>query len=240
VTDPKAQPPAAAPGDTRLPAMLAAEVFEECLYAVPTIDMRDIGARLLAPFVRAAGARRGSLMLVNPASGKLRVVAGLGIDQDLIGRDIEWRPSSISEWVFRKRQGLVLNGDVKQEGLQGTSGGAIESAICVPLQNDDSVIGVVNLSCDASMPPFTEADMVAVHGHAAAGDRRDRARAARQPVEPAHAPAGGRERTDRTHAAQVRQLRGAQLRDRLRAHLELRTRAARCANACRWPTAATC
>jgi Stage II sporulation protein E (SpoIIE) len=51
---------------------------------------------------------------------------------------------------------------VKQEGLQGTSGGAIESAICVPLENDDSVIGVVNLSCDSSMPPFNDADMLAV------------------------------------------------------------------------------
>jgi len=162
VTDPKAPPTAASPANSRLPAMLAAEVFEECLHAVPTIDLRDIGARLLAPFVRAAGARRGSLMLVNPATGKLRVVAGLGIDLDLIGRDIEWRPSSISEWVFRKRQGLVLNGDVKQEGLLGTSGGSIESAICVPLENDDSVIGVVNVSCDSGSASFTEADMLAV------------------------------------------------------------------------------
>jgi hypothetical protein len=101
-------------------------------------------------------------MLVNPDTGKLRIVAALGLSHELIGRDVEWRPSSISEWVFRKRQGLVLNGDVKQEGLQGTSGGSIESAICVPLENDDCVIGVVNLSCDGQTPPFNDVDMLAV------------------------------------------------------------------------------
>ena len=110
--DPRIEP-APPPGLTRLPPTLAAELFEESINTVPTIDLRDIGARLLAPLVRATGARRASLMLVNPDTGKLRIVAGLGLNAELIGRDVDWRPSSIAEWVFRKRQGLGACGVVR-------------------------------------------------------------------------------------------------------------------------------
>ena len=154
--------PDAPPGLTRLPPTLAAELFEESINTVPTIDLRDIGARLLAPLVRATGARRASLMLVNPDTGKLRIVAGLGLNADLIGRDVDWRPSSIAEWVFRKRQGLVLNGTVKHEGLVGTSEGIIDSAMCVPLEGDESALGVVNVASTGTVPAFTQSDMNAV------------------------------------------------------------------------------
>jgi hypothetical protein len=146
----------------RLPASLTAELLEQALNCVPTIELSDIGARLLAPLVTATKARRASLMLVNPDTGKLRIVAGTGIARELIGRDIEWKPSSIAEWVFRKRQGLVLNGEVKRDGLVGTGDGEIESAICVPLQIDDTVIGVVNLAAEGSELPFHEGNLEAL------------------------------------------------------------------------------
>jgi hypothetical protein len=155
--------PAPTPGATRLPPALAAELFEESLHAVPTIDLRDIGARLLAPLVHATGARRASLMLVNPETGKLRIVAGLGLNAELIGRDVDWRPNSISEWVFRKRRGLVLNGAIKQEGLVGTAEGVIDTAMCVPLENEEYMLGVLNVASTGTAPAFTEADLAALH-----------------------------------------------------------------------------
>jgi hypothetical protein len=154
--------PAANASANRLPPTLAAELFEESLHAVPTIDLRDIGARLLAPLVKATGSNRASLMLVNPDTGKLRIVAGVGLAQELIGRDVEWRPSSISEWVFRKRQGLVLNGDVRQEGLVGIAQGQVESSMCVPMDGDAGPIGVLNLACSGQAAPFREDEMHAV------------------------------------------------------------------------------
>lgn len=146
----------------RLPPTLAADLLEQSINCVPTIDMRDIGTKLLAPLVHATQATRASLMLVNPETGKLRIVAGLGLAHELIGHDIDWRPNSISEWVFRKRQGLVLNGAVKQEGLVGTGAGVIESAMCVPLESDDEVIGVLNLACTGTDVPFHDETMRAL------------------------------------------------------------------------------
>ena len=164
LSDPPKIVPDGSASQSRLPASLSAELFEESLHAVPTIDLRDIGARLLAPLVRATGARRASMMLVNPDTGKLRIVAGLGLSPEYIARDVDWRPSSISEWVFRKRQGLVLNGSVKQEGLVGTAEGIIESAMCVPLETDTQALGVINVASTGSGPAFTDADMHAVRG----------------------------------------------------------------------------
>jgi hypothetical protein len=159
VTDPPNAQPAAPPATPRLPASLAAELLEASLHAVPTVDLRDIGARMLAPLVRVTGAGRASLMLVNPDTGKLRIVAGLGLKAEFIGKDVEWRPNSISEWVFRKRQGLVLNGTVKQEGLVGTGEGIIESAMCVPLIGDDAPLGVLNIASTGTGPAFSDEDL---------------------------------------------------------------------------------
>jgi len=142
-----------------LSPMLAAELFEQSLLVVPTLDLRDIGARLLAPLVNATATTRASLMIVNPQTGRLRVVAGLGIPTEVIGRDTTWRPNSISEWVFRKRQGLVLNGKVGGDGLEGTSEESIESAMCLPLETDEGVIGVLNLARMHPSPVFTDAEM---------------------------------------------------------------------------------
>ena len=142
-----------------LPATLAGELLEQSLLVAPTCDLREIGAQLLSPLLRSTGATRASLMIVNPETGRLRVVAGVGIRPELIGRDSEWRPNSISEWVYRKRTGLVLNGEIKSDSLTGIAEQSIESAMCVPLESDAGVLGVMNLARTAPAPVFSESEM---------------------------------------------------------------------------------
>ncbi len=149
---------AATPAASSLPPTLGIDLLEQALRVVPTLDLRDIGAQLLAPLVHAAGATRASLMIVNHKTGRLMLVAGVGIRPELIGRDTEWRPNSISEWVFRKRQGLVLNGKVNTEVLQGLGDSSLETSVCVPVENEEGVVGVLNLSRSGSTP-FQESEM---------------------------------------------------------------------------------
>ncbi|MFN8589393.1 MAG: GAF domain-containing SpoIIE family protein phosphatase [Candidatus Eisenbacteria bacterium] len=155
-------PAARSSAASAIPATTAAELYEASLRIVPTLDLRDVGAQLLAPLVRATTSSRASLMVVNPETGRLRIVAGLGLRPELIGRDTEWRPNSISEWVYRKRQGLVLNGEVRGANLNGSSEQAIESAVCVPLESHDGMLGVLNLARPAPAPVFTNADLEAI------------------------------------------------------------------------------
>lgn len=151
-----AEPPIASSTPAALPASLAGELLEECVRVVPSLDLRDIGARLLAPLVRATGSHRASLMLVNPASGRLRIVAGHGIRAELIGTDTEWRPHSIAEWVFRRGEGLVLHGEVRTEALHGIAEGGIDSSLCVPLLGASGPIGVLSLARSSQAPPFSD------------------------------------------------------------------------------------
>ncbi len=149
-------------GPADLPATLAADLLGECVQVVPTLDLRDIGARLLAPLVAATRAHRASLMVVHPDSGRLRIVAGLGIRPDLIGQEVEWRPQSISEWVFRRGEGLVLQGEVRTDALQGTGESGVDSSMCVPLMGPSGTIGVINLARRAEQPPFRDDERLAV------------------------------------------------------------------------------
>jgi len=156
--------PASAPSaeSNALPATLAADVFGECVQVVPTLDLRDIGARLLAPLVAATHAHRASLMIVNPDTGRLRIVAGLGLSPELIGHDVEWKPNSIAEWVFRRREGLALQGEVRTDSLQGSADGHVDSSLCVPLEGSHGALGVVNLARRAPAPAFGEAEREAI------------------------------------------------------------------------------
>lgn len=158
--DVRPEAPAARPAG--LPATLAAELLEQSLRVAPTFALRDIGAQLLAPLLHSTGARRASLMVVNPVTGRLHIAAGVGIRPELIGRDTEWRPNSISEWVYRKRRGLVLNGRVKNDSFTGSAEEVIESAMCLPLETDAGVLGVLNLARTAPAPVFGEGEMNAL------------------------------------------------------------------------------
>lgn len=145
-----------------IPPAIAAEIFEQSLSIAPPLGLRDVGARLLAPLVHATGAVRASIMLVNPQTGRLRIVAGMGIRSEWIGRDATFRPKSISEWVFRHREGLVLNGEVQTDSLAGSSETPIESAMSLPLEGEAGIIGVVNLARLGAKLQFSGAEMAAL------------------------------------------------------------------------------
>ena len=145
-----------------IPPAIAAEIFEQSLSIAPPLGMRDVGARLLAPLVHATGAVRASIMLVNPHTGRLRIVAGLGIRSEWIGCDTALRPKSISEWVFCHREGLVLNGDVLSESLAGSSETPIESAMSLPIEGEHGIIGVLNLARIGADLNFGVEEMAAV------------------------------------------------------------------------------
>lgn len=159
MSDPRTDPGAAR---ALIPPAIAAEIFEQSLAIAPPLGLRDVGARLLAPLVRATGAVRASIMLVNPQTGRLRIVAGMGIRAEWIGRDAAFRPKSISEWVFLHREGLVLDGEVSTDALAGTSETPIESAMSLPLEGDHGILGVVNLARLGADLRFSAEEMAAL------------------------------------------------------------------------------
>lgn len=130
----------------------------------------DPGAatEILAPLVTWTAAGRGSILALRPDSGRLAIVAAVGLESGLVGREIAPRPRSISEWVFRNRRGLILNGEVRDRRFEASpDSSAIESALCLPLLHDGLPVGVVNLARVSPAPVFTENEMAGLESHLA-------------------------------------------------------------------------
>jgi stage II sporulation SpoE-like protein/GAF domain-containing protein len=127
-------------------------------------DVSETTHTLLASLADATGAVRASLMLVNPATGRLTISAALGLPEHLIGQDVVPRPRSISEWVFRQRRAIVLNGEVQDQRFEsyGENTGLIESALSLPLEGASGPIGVVNLARHSPAPVFADDDQTQI------------------------------------------------------------------------------
>jgi hypothetical protein len=144
----------------------AARCLAQAAAVCPDPDLGRAASGLLAALVEFTGAARGSILLLDPANGLLTMVAALGLRQDLLGRAFPPRPRSISEWVFRNRRGLILNGDVRDQRFEASaSAEGIESALSLPLIAAGAPIGVVNLARLSPAPAFAEAEMSALEAH---------------------------------------------------------------------------
>jgi hypothetical protein len=136
---------------------------EVCATLLPEPGLGTAAAALLKPLIEWTGAARGSILALNPASGRLAIVAAVGLPDGLLGQESAPRPRSISEWVFRNRRGLILNGEVRDQRFSGTAAGdGIESAISLPLVGPEGPLGVLNLARLAPAPVFAATEMAAI------------------------------------------------------------------------------
>lgn len=129
----------------------------------PVPDLETVAANQLRSLIEWTGAARGSILLLDPASGRLAIVAAVGLRAGLLGRQSAPRPRSISEWVFRNRRGLILNGELRDQRFEGSAPTeGIESALSLPLLADGVPIGVANLARLSPAPMFGEEEMAAL------------------------------------------------------------------------------
>jgi hypothetical protein len=122
-------------------------------------DVSASCAELLAVVVEAMEAARASLMVVNPRTGRLRILAAFGLPQDIVGLDLEHRSRRISDWVRRERRAVLLNGEVRDQRFDGSAPREVGSALCLPLLVRQGVIGVLNLARIDAHAPFAAADL---------------------------------------------------------------------------------
>jgi hypothetical protein len=142
---------------------LRAEIQGTCDRIRPVPGLRGSCAEVLELLVSATGAPRASLLVLNPDTGRLNMAAAVGLPEELVGRDMPPRPRSISEWVFRNRLAVLLNGEVKDERFEGTSAKAgTQSSICLPIETPTGPLGVLNLARHAPAAPFTQEDLAVI------------------------------------------------------------------------------
>jgi phosphoserine phosphatase RsbU/P len=144
-----------------------AERYEEInlLYTISeilgrTVSLEEAARTILTEISETVGARRASILVHDPSTDSLRVVAALGADPSLTSAIGVQDPCSVSARVFRTQHPLLVEGDqMKCEAEAAYRRGAMLSVpIMWTTPRGGDPLGVVNLSDRRSGQAFTAGD----------------------------------------------------------------------------------
>ena len=88
-------------------------------------------------------AQTGSLMLLDPSSGRMRMAASSGLPSHVVESTEVSEGEGIAGWVLASGQPLVVE-DLNGRGPRSHRHG-VRSAITVPIADDDGALGVINV-----------------------------------------------------------------------------------------------
>lgn len=122
-----------------------------------TLDLHEILQTLLQSTARALGADSGTIMMVSRSGTELQIMAA--IEQHRLQQLDKRVPISdgVAGWVAQNRVPLILPRDFeKHPELTDYRRRDVESALCVPVENKDSILGVLNLNSSDPTHAFTD------------------------------------------------------------------------------------
>ncbi|MBI5235697.1 MAG: GAF domain-containing protein [Deltaproteobacteria bacterium] len=125
-----------------------------------TTDRRELLSVILKLATESTRAERGSIMLLSPDDGMLRVEIAKGMDEEVVRKIRVPLGEGVSGRAASEGKPLLVSGKANHgEFLNVRDRSDVKSAMCVPLVVDGAVIGVINVSSSESMHVFTDQDM---------------------------------------------------------------------------------
>jgi len=128
-----------------------------------TLDPQTVLSKLADGALEQSDADEVSILLPTSDGKDLYVAAVRGeMRERLLGERIPLQ-ESISSWVARERLPLILNGEVSDERFVALWPRAdIRSAVSVPMQVANKLVGIINLNMTNRLRPFTLGQMKAL------------------------------------------------------------------------------
>ncbi len=128
-----------------------------------TLDPQTVLSKLADGALQQSEADEVSILLPTSDGAELYVAAVRGEKRErLLGERVPLQ-QSISSWVARERTPLILNGEVQDERFVALWPRAeIRSAISVPMQVANKLVGIINLNMTNRLRPFTLGQMKAL------------------------------------------------------------------------------
>jgi len=124
------------------------------------IDTDELFARMLDIAVGATGADGGSVMLLDPEAGDLRIRVAHGVERELWPKIRVPLGQGVAGRVAADARPLLLRGRADADRFQIQHARAnVESALCVPLVASGRVLGVLNLHHSTREDAFDESDL---------------------------------------------------------------------------------
>ena len=131
-------------------------IYELCQTIAFTLDPRTIISKLADAALQQTEADEVSVLLPIEEGNELYVAAVRGENrQRLLGERVPLQ-TSISGWVARSREALILDGEINDERFKALwPHPEIRSAISVPMQIANKLVGIININAIECARPFT-------------------------------------------------------------------------------------
>src|SRR5216684_2509770 len=128
-----------------------------------TLDPQTVLSKLADGALAQSEADEVSILLPTSDGSELYVAAVRGEKRErLLGERVPLQ-QSISSWVARERTPLILNGEIHDERFVALwPRPDIRSAVSVPMQVANRLVGIINLNMTNRMRPFTLGQMKAL------------------------------------------------------------------------------
>ena len=128
-----------------------------------TLDPQTVLSKLADAALQQSDADEVSILLPTSDGTELYVAAVRGEKRErLLGERVPLQ-QSISSWVARERTPLILNGEVHDERFVALwPRPEIRSAVSVPMQVANKLVGIINLNVTNRLRPFTLGQMKAL------------------------------------------------------------------------------
>ncbi|HEY5541594.1 MAG TPA: HD domain-containing phosphohydrolase, partial [Coriobacteriia bacterium] len=123
------------------------------------LDPDDVVMTTLDSAMALAGAQTGSIMLLE-GTGRMHIVASRGLPPEIVQTADVSEGEGIAGWVLATKQSLVVE-DLDDRGPQGRRHG-VRSAVCVPIGDEDGVLGVLNVGSRTFHARFSRSNLLAL------------------------------------------------------------------------------
>ncbi len=127
----------------RSEASSARQLLETASELTRLLEPEAVMTSALQHAFKLSGAETGSVMLLDPDSGKMRISCASGLPEDIVGTTRVAEGEGIAGWVLASGRPLVVE-DLDHKGPQSRRHGVL-SAASVPISDDDGVLGVLNV-----------------------------------------------------------------------------------------------
>jgi hypothetical protein len=132
-------------------------LVETCAALALVLDPADVLRTALDSAMELSNSQTGSIMILDPDTRRMQIAVARGLPEEIVAQTDIAEGDGIAGWVATSRQPLVIE-DLNERSARSRRHG-VRSAVCVPLADDDGVIGVLSVGSTQFHPRFSEATL---------------------------------------------------------------------------------
>lgn len=138
-------------------------IYSLCQTIASTLDQQTVLSKLADAALQQSNADEVSILLPTEDGKELVVAAVRGEKRERLLGERVMLEEGISSWVARERAPVILNGEVQDERFVALwPRSDIRSAISIPMQVANKLVGIINLNMTNRLRPFTMGQMKAL------------------------------------------------------------------------------